>query len=148
MFSEQVALYINIRVDKHCTHITSSYHSCEIGIWGGNLREKDHLEMSRLRMSCVSGVHCHISLCLLLVGMFAIPGEPCYQILKMLSSPPRLPTRAADMSPLPSLPSLTFFSLTLERVISSVFSWLLSLYERRDKIHSPCSIKTCSPKLI
>ena len=66
--------------------------------------------MSRLKMSCVPSVHCHISVCLVLVEVFAIPGEPCYQILKMLSSPPRLPTTVGDMSPSPSY-SLTFFSL-------------------------------------
>ena len=41
----------------------------------------------------------YFSHCLLLVKVFAIPGESCYQILKMLSSPRRLPTRAGDMSP-------------------------------------------------
>lgn len=29
----QVTLYINVRGDEHYTNITSSYHSCEIGIW-------------------------------------------------------------------------------------------------------------------
>lgn len=54
-----------------------------------------------LKMSCLSAVHRHISLFLLWVEVFAIAGEPCYQILKMLSSLPRLPTRAGDMSSSP-----------------------------------------------
>lgn len=80
-------------------------------------REKHHLEMSRLKMSYTCGVHRHSPQCFLLVEVFAIPGEPCYQILKMLSSLPRLPTRAEDMSPSriyhSSLSSLFFVSFQM-----------------------------------
>lgn len=84
-------------------------------------------------MLCVSGVHCHISLCLLLVEVFAIPGEPCYQILKMLSSLPRLPSRAGDMSPSPlyclSLSSLSTPSLSkCHNLFQSCFSSALHYF--------------------
>lgn len=85
--------------------------------------------MSGLKVSCVSGVHCHISLCLLLVEVFAIPGEPCYQILKMLSSPPRLPSTAETCPPSLyrlSLSSLYFVSYQMSESFSGLFlSWII-----------------------
>lgn len=87
--------------------------------------------MSRLKMSCVSGVRRHISLCLILVEVFAILGEPCYQILKMLSSLPRLPTRAGDMSSSPlyhlSLCSLFFNSFQMSESSSNLPFFSLAL---------------------
>lgn len=93
--------------------------------------------MSRLKMSCVSGVHCHISLCLLLVEVFAIPEEPCYQILKMLSSPPRLPSTAGDGDVPRSLFTVSHFLLSpsspskcqnlFQAFFSSVFYYLFHM---------------------
>lgn len=45
------------------------------------------------------------------VEVCAIPGDPCYQILKMLSDAPRLPTRHVPLHTLPS--SLFRFKLPL-----------------------------------
>lgn len=96
-------------------------------------------------MSCVSGVHCHISLCLLLVEVFAIPCEPCYQILKMLSSPPRLPTRAGDMSPSPlyrlSLSSLSFAPFQMSEPSSDLrFVCVAFLFPHVDIAHIICPL--------
>lgn len=58
--------------------------------------------------SCV----CRLSLRFLLVEVFALPEEPCYQILKMLSSLPRLPTRAGDVPPPRTHPHPHFFTVS------------------------------------
>lgn len=116
---------VQTRTDTH-TH-SSSYHSLWKwdlkfnGFWGGNLR--DQLETSGLKMVCVSGVHSYISLCLLLAKVFGVPVEPCYQILKMLSCPPRLSTTAGDMSPSP----LAFLHKLSESLSDTIFSCLVFL---------------------
>lgn len=89
------------------------------------------MRSSRLKMSCVWCTLPYFSLCLLLAEVFAIPGEPCYQILKMLSSPPRLPTRAGDTSPSPlyrlSLSSLYFVSFQMSESSSGSLFFCLVL---------------------
>lgn len=103
--------------DTHRHTCSFSYHSLWKwdlklnGFWGGNLR--DQLETSGLKKVCVSGVHSDISLCPLLAKVFGLPVEPCYQILKMLSCPPRLSTTAGDMSPSPVRISVRYDFLML-----------------------------------
>lgn len=80
---------------------------------------RDHLEAPRQKMSGEIRVHCRIPHCVLLVEVFAIPGEPCYQILKMLSSPPRRPNRATDRLSLTSSLTRTF-PFTYASLISNV----------------------------
>lgn len=80
---------------------------------------RNHLEAPRQKMSCEIRVHCRIPHCVLLVEVFAIPGEPCYQILKMLSSPPRRPNRATDRLSLTSSLTRTF-PFTYSSLISNV----------------------------
>lgn len=67
MFSDQVALYINIwRGDKHYTYITSSYYSCEIGIWS-SIDFGVEIYESKITLRCLDW-RCRV--CLVYIAIF------------------------------------------------------------------------------
>lgn len=133
------------------------------GFWGWkSKRARSPWDISIEDVVCVWCTLPYFSLWLLLVEVFAIAGEPCYQILKMLSSPPRLPTRAGDMYSPPhfyrlSVSSLYFVSFQMSESSSDVLFFCLALllyfshililqiiyYLSPLSLHPPCCVCWC-----
>lgn len=72
---------------------------CAHHIGGSGACVSDRFIFLPLMSARLPGVLCCIFSSFLLEELFAIPGEACNQILKMLSNPLRLTTRARDVSP-------------------------------------------------